>query len=289
MWVKILARKTGFGVFMGETRITDRSHVIVVGNEKGGAGKTTTAMHLAAYLLGQGFKVGTLDLDIRQQSFTRYVENRKRWGDRRNTPLSEHVVLGVSTGDTVSEIRRQDEDMFASAMGHLRATSDFVLVDCPGADSYLSRLGHATADTLISPINDSFVDFDLLANVDPDTLEVGSPSIYSDMVWECRKARMQADQGMIDWVVMKNRTSHLFARNRDRVDKCLDVLSKRLGFRLVTGLSERVIFREMFPAGLTLLDLTEDEANANLTMSHVAARAEIRNIIKALKLPGLEA
>jgi chromosome partitioning protein len=119
-------------------------------------------------------------------------------------------------------------------------------------------------------------------------LEVGTPSIYSDMVWECRKARMQADQGMIDWVVMKNRTSHLFARNRERVEIALNILSKRLGFRLVTGLSERVIFREMFPAGLTLLDLTENEANANLTMSHVAARTEIRNIIKELQLPGVQ-
>ena len=273
---------------MSENKITDRTHVIVVGNEKGGAGKTTTAMHLAAFLLGKGYKVGTLDLDIRQQSFTRYVENRVRWGDRRKTPLSEHVVLEPATGDTVAELRRQDQDMFASAMGHLRATSDFVVVDCPGADSYLSRLGHATADTLISPINDSFVDFDLLAHVDPDTLEVGKPSIYSDMVWECRKARMQADQGMIDWVVMKNRTSHLFARNRERVETALNILSKRLGFRVVTGLSERVIFREMFPAGLTLLDLTENEANANLTMSHVAARTEIRNIIKELQLPGVQ-
>ena len=104
-----------------------------------------------------------------------------------------------------------------------------------------------------------FVDFDLLAKVDPETLTIEAPSIYAENVWLCRKARAQADGGSIDWVVLRNRTSHIHAKNRQRLEDALDQLSKRLGFRQVPGFSERVVYREMFPAGLTLLDLTEDE------------------------------
>jgi chromosome partitioning protein len=173
-------------------------------------------------------------------------------------------------------------------MSALRAKNQFVIVDSPGSDTYISRLAHAAADTLVTPINDSFVDFDLLGKVDPDTLEVLGPSIYSELVWECRKARMQADEGKIDWVVLRSRTSHVFAKNRKRVDDALDALAGRSHFRVLPGLSERVIFREMYPAGLTLLDLTEAEANTALTLSHIAARAEVFALIKALDLPGVE-
>lgn len=263
-------------------------HVIVVGNEKGGAGKTTTAMHIAAFLLSLGKHVGTLDLDVRQRSLTRYVENRMVWAGRRDISMPEHIALDAAVAETVKEVQRLDQENFVQAIGHLRANNDYVVVDCPGTDTYLSRLGHATADTLITPINDSFVDFDLLARVDADTLQISAPSIYSEMVWDCKKARAIADQGSIDWIVMRNRTSHVFAKNKERVENALKSLSARLGFRLVDGLADRVVFREMFPAGLTLLDLTEDEANTNLTMSHISARAEIWRMMESLELPELD-
>jgi len=140
---------------------------------------------------------------------------------------------------------------------------------------------------LITPINESFVDFDLLAHVDPDSLAILGPSIYAELVWSCRKARAATEGASIDWVVIRNRTSHIHAKNRKRVEDALDDLSRRLGFRQVSGLSERVVFREMFPAGITLLDLTNEEANASLTMSHVAARQEVRALLSALNLPGV--
>lgn len=261
-------------------------HIIVVGNEKGGAGKTTTAMHIIVSLLYQGFRVGSLDLDVRQQSLTRYIENRNAWTARRDMPRSEHIALERTSTYGGDPLR--DQENFSRAISTLKTDSDFIVIDSPGADTFLSRLGHALADTLISPINDSFLDFDLLAHVDPETLKVKGPSIYSEMVWECRKARATADGGSIDWIVMRNRTSHIYTRNRDRVNNALTALSKRIGFRLVDGLSERVIFREMFPAGLTLLDLTDAEAEATLSMSHVAARAEVRQMVKGLALPGVK-
>lgn len=265
-----------------------RGHVIVVGNEKGGSGKTTTAMHITTALLIAGNSVGTLDLDVRQRSFTRYIENRKSWAGRRDMAMPEHVVLEPVTGNDMQVRQKMEDDAFTQAISHLRDNHPFVVVDSPGSDTYLSRLGHACADTLITPINESFVDFDLLAHVDPDSLAIQSPSIYAEMVWSCRKARARMDGGSIDWVVIRNRTSHIHAKNRKRVETALDELSRRLGFRQVSGLSERVVFREMFPAGITLLDLTDNEANASLTMSHVAARAEVRALLSSLKLPGVQ-
>ncbi|ERL47226.1 hypothetical protein RS24_00144 [Candidatus Micropelagos thuwalensis] len=265
-------------------------YVIVVGNEKGGSGKTTTAMHIMAALLDMGFSVGSLDIDSRQKSLSRYIENRQAWSLRsgRSVPMPEHQIADPPFGITIKERQDFEQENFLKAMSGLRTRNQFVIVDSPGSDTYLSRLAHASADTLITPINDSFVDFDLLGKVDPDTLEVLGPSIYSDLVWECRKARMQADNGKIDWVVLRNRYSHVYAKNRKRVEAALQELSGRSHFRLLQGLSERVIFREMYPAGLTLLDLTTEEANTSLTISHVAARAEIFNLIQGLNLPGVK-
>lgn len=263
-------------------------HVIVLGNEKGGSGKTTVCMHIIAALLEAGKSVGTIDLDVRQQSLTRYIDNRKSWIGKREQPMPDHITLEHGTSNRVDERHREESEAFVRALGRLRANHDFIVIDCPGADSYLSRLGHASADTLITPLNESFIDLDLLAQLDPMTLDVIGPSIYAEKVWSCKKARLQADGSNIDWVVMRNRTTHIHAKNRRRIEEALDELSHRLNFRQVQGLSERVVFREMFPAGLTLLDLDEDEAKqGGLTMSHVAARAEVHQLLQSLNLPGI--
>ncbi len=264
------------------------AHAIVLGNEKGGSGKTTTAMHVIALLLHEGARVGSMDLDGRQRSLTRYVENRKAWADGAgvNLVMPDHVVLTRSDLDTVSEAEAAERAAFETAFGRLAAENDFVVIDCPGTDSFLSRLGHAVANTLITPMNDSFVDFDLLGRVDPQTWKIKGPSVYSEMVWESRKRRAMAGGGTIDWIVMRNRLSTLAAKNKKRVESVLDALADRIGFRLAPGFGERVIFREMFPSGLTLLDLRSQGVDAQLSMSHIAARAEVRGLLDELKLPG---
>ena len=244
-------------------------------------------MHIKAALQAAGHSVGSIDLDIRQRSLTRYIENRAALIGRRDMHFPEHIALDGSTNANPEIVQQEEADAFVQALGSLRARHDFVIVDCPGNDSYLSRLAHASADTLVTPMNESFVDVDLLARINPETLAVESPSIYAEMVWSCRQARAQAHGTPIDWVVLRNRTSHIHAKNRKRVEETLKELSRRLSFREVDGLSERVVFREMFPAGLTLIDLTEEEAGQSLTMSHVAARAEVMALVKALNLPGL--
>ena len=263
--------------------------VIVVGNEKGGAGKSTVSMHLAVALMRMEQRVGIIDLDVRQRTLTRYLENRLRWMQSTGSklPMPEIIRVDASTERDLDTAEHEETQRLLGAIERLKQVSDFILIDAPGGDTFLSRLAHTTADTLITPLNDSFVDFDLLGDVNPQTLEVIRPSFYSEMVWNCRKKKAQASRKPIDWIVMRNRVSPLEARNKQKVGEALANLSKRIGFRLAPGLSERVIYRELFPAGLTLLDLTEQGSNVAFTMSHVAARQELRDLLILLQLPSL--
>lgn len=263
-----------------------RAHVIIIGNEKGGSGKTTTAMHITCSLLHLGFEVGIIDLDLRQRSFTRYMENRLSWMDRRDVKLlmPRYARVRKSENPDLSNARAEDIAMTNAAIDRL-SDADFIIVDCPGADSPLSRAAHARADTIITPLNDSFVDFDLLAHVDPDTMEIVAPSVYSEMVWESRKNRAREDGGNIDWIVMRNRQSQVNARNKEKVGHVLGELSQRFGFRVASGFTERVIYRELFLAGLTLLDLSDKGTGVEMSMSHLSARQEVRNLLSTLQLP----
>lgn len=265
------------------------ARVIVVGNEKGGAGKSTVSMHLCVSLMRMGKSVGVIDLDVRQRSLTRYLENRLRWMQSTGArlPMPEIVRVDASTERDLDRAEAEETNRLVSSLQRLKKSCDFIIIDSPGGDTFLSRSAHMYADTLITPLNDSFVDFDLLGDVNPQTLEVIRPSFYSEMVWSCRKKKAQTSRRPIDWIVMRNRMSPLAARNKERVGEALDNLSKRIGFRLAPGLSERVIYRELFPAGLTLLDLTEKGSNVSFTMSHVAARQEMRDLIIILQLPEL--
>ena len=100
---------------------------------------------------------------------------------------------------------------------------------------------------------------------------------------------MRASAGLkpIDWVVLRNRMATVNAKNRHKVGRALGELSKRIGFRIVPGFSERVVFRELFLSGLTLLDLREADRNM-MSLSNIAARQEVRELLRALKLPDVE-
>ncbi len=266
------------------------THVIVLGNEKGGSGKSTTAMHLFTALAHAGKTVGAMDLDLRQQSFFRYLDNRSDYIARKSIDLAmpEQRRLEPSAHDSITAAQAEEQARFDAAMDDLRQRCDFVLIDCPGADSHYSRMAHAVADTLITPMNDSLIDFDMLARVDPASGTVRGPSIYSEMVWKARQARVKTGAEPMDWVVLRNRLATVRAHNRRKVGAALKNLSKRIGFRLVPGFSERVIFREMFLSGLTLIDLNHTD-RASLTMSNIAARQEMRELVNALNLPGVKA
>ena len=264
------------------------AHIIVVGNEKGGSGKSTTCMHVATALARMGHRVGGLDLDLRQKSFGRYVENRRAWLARAGldlpTPdyrdLPEIDAAALAPGENPYDAR------LSAAVAALEPVSDFIVIDCPGSHTRLSQVAHSLADTLVTPLNDSFVDFDLLARVDAETGRVKGPSIYSEMVWQARQLRAQAGLKPIDWIVVRNRLGAQQMHNKKKVGAALEDLSRRIGFRVAPGFSERVIFRELFPRGLTLLDL-RDTGVDQLNLSNIAARQELRDLITELRLPGV--
>lgn len=265
------------------------AHIIVLGNEKGGSGKSTTAMHLFTALAHAGKTVGAIDLDLRQQSFFRYLDNRRDYIAHNDTELGmpQQVTLALSDHDSIAAAQAEEEIRFQDAISGLSNTCDFILIDCPGADTRYSRMAHAVADTLITPMNDSLIDFDMLAKIDPASGKVRGPSIYSEMVWKARQARVQTGAKPVDWVVLRNRLATVKAHNRRKVGAALKNLSKRIGFRIVPGFSERVIFRELFLSGLTLIDLKQTD-RASLTMSNIAARQEVRELINALNLPDVK-
>ncbi len=264
-----------------------KPNVIVLGNEKGGSGKSTTAIHIIVSLLRDGYRVGAMDLDARQGTLAGTLAARRQFVESKGISLPVPVFFSIhrSTLDNRLEAEAEERARFDAAFEELAAGSDIVVIDCPGADTYLSRYGHAHADTLITPINDSFVDFSMLAKVDPENHDIVHPSIYAEMVWEARKNRFAMDRGKIDWIVMRNRLAASEARNKRDVGETLESLAKRIGFRTLKGFGERVIFRELYLQGLTLMDVREANIGIAMGLSHVAARAEVRALVSAIKKP----
>lgn len=252
-------------------------HRIVFANEKGGTGKSTTAVHVAVALAYQGARVATIDLDHRQRTMHRYFENRAETMKRREIALPT-ATFEVFGGDSVEELDALSE--------RLAETCDFIIYDTPGRDDVMARHVATRADTLVTPLNDSFVDFDLIGQVDAETFKVRRLSFYAELIWEARKKRAMATikdaRREMDWVVVRNRTGYTEARNQRRIDQALTELSKRVGFRVASGLSERVIYRELFPSGLTLLDKGH---LGELGTSHLVARQELRTLVAGLNLP----
>ena len=226
------------------------AHVVVLGNEKGGSGKSTTALHIAVALMKAGQRVATIDLDCRQQSFTRYINNRSAWARRTGLDLEIPVHCCIKLGETmqIADNETSEFQQFMDAVSAVERTFDFIVIDTPGSDSYLMRLAHSMADTLVTPINDSFLDFDVLGTVDPATYSVTGESHYAEMVRDTRRKRRQLDGATTDWIVVRNRLSMLGSRNKQLVADSLNDLSLRLGFRSIDGFAERVVYREFFPA-----------------------------------------
>jgi len=264
------------------------AHVVVLGNEKGGSGKSTTAVHIAVALLKAGQRVATIDLDCRQQSFTRYLGNRRAWARRTGLDLELPVHRCIESGDTmqVADNEMSEFQQFMEAVSAVERTFDFIVIDTPGSDSYLMRLAHSMADTLVTPINDSFLDFDVLGSLDPVTLAVTGESHYAVMVREARRKRRQLDGTSTDWIVVRNRLSMPGSRNRQLLAGSLKDLSFRMGFRAIDGFAERVVYREFFPRGLTALDdLDEATLGTRPSLGHLTAREEVASLLRQLKLP----
>src|ERR1700743_2950240 len=216
------------------------AHVVVLGNEKGGSGKSTTALHIAVALLKAGQRVATIDLDCRQQSFTRYISNRGAWAIRTGLNLEIPVHRCIKLGQTmqIAENEMTEFEQFEESVREVEHSFDFIVIDTPGSDSYLMRLAHSMADTLVTPINDTFLALDLLGTVDPATYSVTGESHYAEMVRDSRRKRRQLDGASCDWIVVRNRLSMLGSRNKQLVAESLNDLSFRLGLCSIEGFGE---------------------------------------------------
>jgi chromosome partitioning protein len=266
---------------------TGGSRVIVVANEKGGSGKSTIAIHVAVALIKAGHTVATIDLDSRQRSLTRYVENRREWAAHvgQDLGIPTHVCIGEQEISRNEEQEAQVYDQLVGAVEDLAKSHNFIIVDTPGHQSQLTSLVHVMADTLITPLNDSFVDFDVLATVEPKTLELTGPSHYAEIVLHARNERSLLSQTPTEWIVLRNRVSMISSRNKRLMGDKLQELSERLNFRCIDGIAERLIFREFYPRGLTAFDeVKETTLGARPTMSHATARQEVQGLLDAMAL-----
>jgi chromosome partitioning protein len=261
----------------GKDQVMSQPHFIVFANEKGGTGKSTTAIHTAIALAASGHRVGALDLDSRQRTMTRYLENRDATMRRLETqlPAAAYEVL-----------EDHSEAGFAAAYERLARDADVIVVDTPGRDDEIARLAILRADTLVTPMNDSFVDLDLIGQVHPENYKITRPSFYAELIWNSRTERAKISGKSVDWVVLRNRLQHIDSHNLRRMGAALDELARRIGFRVIPGLGERVIYRELFPKGLTLLDLKQ---LGEVDIGHVTARQELRGMIAGLEIPAADA
>jgi len=264
------------------------AHVIVVGNEKGGAGKSTISIHLTVALLKAGYKVACIDLDSRQQTMTRFFDNRRSWSAQSRWDIELPNNCALPRGE-LADARANEAlefSTFAEAIDAVEHEYEFVVIDTPASDSYLMRLAHSLADTLVSPINDSYIDIDVFSRVQHDRSQRGTISQYAELVREARRKRKLVDNGLIDWIVVRNRMATISSNNAKQIAVSLGRLARELCFRLADGLHDRVIFRELFPIGLTALDpIEEGSTQGALTNSQISARREIEQLIDALELP----
>jgi len=264
------------------------THVIVLGNEKGGSGKSTLAIHLAVALMLEGMKVATIDLDARKQTLTHIVRNRRKWADMQGIflPMPEHHILESADSDTPRVNKWSDYEACSRLLDSLKQRVDFIIIDTPSAHSELSALAHASADTLLTPMNDSMLDIDVLANITPNFGTITNVSPYADVVKNAHKTRIVNDRVEIDWVVVRNRLTDLDTANHAQVSTTLETLAGQLGFREAPGVAELSIYREYFNMGLTGLDPVESFAGVTRpTVHHMTSRNEILALVEALNLP----
>ena len=260
----------GFAVNMAQP------HFLVFANEKGGTGKSTTAVHAAVALAASGHRVAALDLDSRQRTLTRYLENRAATIRRLESDLHQPAFEVLDD---------HSEAGLDAAIARLSTQADVIVVDTPGRDDPIARAVILKADTLVTPMNDSFVDLDLIGQVHPETYTITKPSFYAELIWNSRTQRAKSTGKSVDWVVLRNRLQHVESHNLKRVGAAMDELARRVGFRVIPGLGERVIYRELFPKGLTLLDLQQ---LGEVGIGHITARQELREMIAGLEVPGAE-
>jgi chromosome partitioning protein len=263
-------------------------HVIVIGNHKGGSGKSTFAMHIIIALLKAKKRVASFDLDSNQLTLSRYIGNRRDWGREHKLELElpDHTAIADEAVYEAEPTHRRAFEQFTSQLKKISDESnyDFVIIDTPGGAQHLSLVAHGLADTLITPINDSLVDLDVLVAIEPLGGEP-QPSRYANAVRCALEARQNVCGLTTDWIVIRNRLETVRSRNHRQITQVLEVIQDRLGFRTARGLLERPVYREFFAAGLTALDDVEGLHKSTRTSSStLLARLEVQELMREIVL-----
>ena len=256
--------------------------VILIGNEKGGTGKSTLAMNFIVYMMKKGKKVASVDLDGAQGTLTNYIKNRVEFADKYRFRLDSPLHVSIAVDDMTDPYTADNNiGYFLRTMEEMAKKADVIVIDTPGSHNYMMPAAHACADTIVTPLNDSVIDLDVIARVDPDSFKVSGSGNYAQTIWRARQERAKTNKSNLGWFVVKNRFGNLKCRHENQVDSLLQVLSKRMGFNVLDGMKERAVYRELFLKGLTVLDLKPD-TDTGFNMSHIAARQEIRAIVEAV-------
>lgn len=256
---------------------TSKAHTIVISNEKGGTGKSTISLHLAVKLLQEGFKVATIDLDGRQGTLSQYLNNRKFFclQNAINLPSPEHFKFAPSEDyNHIAEHAACVEMQINS----LLPLYDAIIIDTPGNKNYLFELGHKFADTLITPIGDSLIDLNSISEIDFTTGKVGKPGCYANYIWDVKKKLAAQGKNYLNWIVVGNKITSTRSNNKNIVFDYLQQLSKLYGFRFCEGFKDRVIYKELFLEGLTVLDMQHEQLKRRMRISHIAAKQEIKQL-----------
>jgi chromosome partitioning protein len=250
-----------------------KGHIIVFANEKGGVGKSTSAFHTCIALCNAGERVAALDVDLRQLTLHRALwarqESEREYGVK--LPGPEQIMLA-----------QQNENELAEKLRMARIHNSFIVIDVGGHDSPIARKAIFMADTIVTPVNDSFIDLDMLGHIDPRTGDFKTLGNFARLVEHLKDPGIALRSTPLDWVVMQNRSRSLATNNERKVRSALDKIAPAAGFRIVPGLSERVTYRELFPLGLTLFDL---DTLPDLGKAQPNAREEIWAMLRALNLP----
>lgn len=271
---------------MGEAIQPTSSHVVCIGNVKGGTSKSTTAIHLCVALQASGQIVGAIDLDVGQQSFFRYLDNRVAYAKARGQEEAIRPPIRRSVKGSELVDRRQanarELDAFSAALEDLAPRCDVILIDCPGSDTYLSRLGHMHADTLLTPLSDSPIDLDLLARFDPLVNAHTEASLYAKLVWEARQLREEGGYPKTRWLTVLNRYEAGTDPRKLTAYHRLTALSGKLGFTVLPGIAERRLYRNLFTHGLTLFDIDRPKPSNPRFHDFIAAEAEMIALLEAI-------
>ncbi|HEU5047815.1 MAG TPA: ParA family partition ATPase [Rickettsiales bacterium] len=118
------------------------SKVITIAQQKGGAGKTTVAIHLAVAWKQRGFRVAVIDIDP-QGSLTQWHKIREKCFGEGYTGLTFSTVSGWRVGSEIARLKRNH---------------DIILIDSPPHTETEARTAIRNADFIIVPVQPSPTD-----------------------------------------------------------------------------------------------------------------------------------